>query len=107
MPIFNEADLTTISWLCYFLAMMSFIGLLVAQATQLSRRRALAREAELGAEVEMVPGLVPAMAGANLGGATLTLNSGAVSRAATRATTLDPAPTDSAADVLPMAGPAR
>jgi hypothetical protein len=40
----DEATLTNASWFCYFLALLAFIGLLVAQATQLSRRRVLARE---------------------------------------------------------------
>jgi cytochrome c-type biogenesis protein CcsB len=59
---FNEWTLTTASWVFYFLALLSFIGLLVAQATQLSRQRILAREAvEFG-------GVQPMFAGATSAG---------------------------------------
>ena len=63
---FNEWTLTTASWVCYFVALLSFIGLLIAQATQLSRQRILAREAaEFG-------GVQPVFAGA-AGAGTATL----------------------------------
>ncbi|HET7076301.1 MAG TPA: c-type cytochrome biogenesis protein CcsB [Chloroflexia bacterium] len=63
---FNEWTLTTASWVCYFGALLSFIGLLIAQATQLSRQRILAREAaEFG-------GVQPMFAGAT-GAGTATL----------------------------------
>ena len=42
---FNEWTLTTASWVFYFLALLSYIGLLVAQAAQVSQRRVVAREA--------------------------------------------------------------
>ncbi len=41
----DELTLTTLSWFCYFGAFMAYIGLLVAGATQLSRRQVIAREA--------------------------------------------------------------
>ncbi len=70
---FNEWTLTTVSWVCYFLALLSFIGLLVAQAARVSRERVVAREAvDFG-------GVQPAFAFATSGGAgaaTLTLGGG-------------------------------
>jgi cytochrome c-type biogenesis protein CcsB len=60
----DESTLTTLSWFCYFAALMAYVGLLVAATTQLSRRQVLAREtAEFG-------GVQPvfALAGAGAGG---------------------------------------
>jgi cytochrome c-type biogenesis protein CcsB len=42
---FNEWTLTTASWVFYFLALLSYIGLLVTQAARVSQRRVVAREA--------------------------------------------------------------
>lgn len=97
----NEWTLTTGSWFLYFGAFLAFIGLLIAQATQISRRRVLAREAvEFGG---VPPALAPAVAaGAALGGATLTLGSGRALPVADR-----PAPAGDTAGPLPMTGAAR
>src|SRR5947208_15247765 len=45
----DEATLINFSSFCYFAALMAYVGLLVAAATQLSRRQVLVREtAEFG-----------------------------------------------------------
>ncbi|HMA32882.1 MAG TPA: c-type cytochrome biogenesis protein CcsB [Chloroflexia bacterium] len=81
---FNEWTLTTASWVFYFLGLLSYVGFLVAQATQISRQRIMVREAvEFG-------GIQPAFAGA--GGASMTIAAGGRSRgraAETGAATMD------------------
>ncbi|MGI8587423.1 MAG: c-type cytochrome biogenesis protein CcsB [Chloroflexia bacterium] len=91
----DEWTLTNASWLFYFLAMMSYIGLLIAQATQLSHRRVIARE-----EVDF-GGIQPVFAGAAAGMASVALGAGR--RAVTPARTLEAADTAT----LPMSGAAR
>src|SRR4051794_21492521 len=87
---FNEWTLTFASWVFYFLAMMSFIGLLVAQGAQVSRRRVLAREAVVFGGGQ--PVFASAAAGVGASGVAaprLTLGGGP-SGAARRATTPEP-----------------
>jgi len=105
---FNEWTLTTASWVCYFRTFLSFIGLLVAQTSQLSRRRVLAREAAEFGGVQ--PAFAAAGAGAalvastGLGGATLTLGSG---RPAGGTTQVLNASAGVGTDAVPMSAAAR
>src|SRR5689334_25203990 len=102
---FNEWTLTYASWVFYFLAMLAFIGMLVAQAAQVSRRRVLAREVEDFGGVQ--PAFAAAAAGAgapmaSIAAPTLTLGGGRQRLARPRV--------DSAADTaaaVPMAASAR
>ncbi|HUS17023.1 MAG TPA: c-type cytochrome biogenesis protein CcsB [Chloroflexia bacterium] len=68
----DEWNLTNISWFSYFLAMMAYIGLLVTQATQVSRQRIRVREAvEFGGIQPVFAGALAGAGGHGGGGSTV------------------------------------